>query len=441
MATASEARTTTSDSQSGSHYKMQQTLPGSCSGIVPTPSSNLNLIEPSQLLPPDEVDVFFHHLDSSGNATNSWPYPPGARPHPYRPTMCQMTAHGPTAFPDPQTQVPTQPGSCSRVFLPTARVPSSQVCRPHHFHTPIQWIESKSASNYGCSVGTPPSMWCPPFPQNHRSSVAVSMSSPVQVSQGTSSLGHPAIFPFPPTPPKDIIQDNSVKSILDPYGYADEKSLFKTGMQFSGPRTESSYTPQVEGRECINCGATSTPLWRRDGSGHYLCNACGLYHKMNGSNRPLIKPKRRLSAARRAGTSCANCHTTQTTLWRRNANGEPVCNACGLYWKLHAVNRPLSMKKDGIQTRNRKVSSKTKKGKKHNDVKQEEGKSDTSISISSGHYLSSQESMFSFPGSSVISSQMLHPSTAFSKPAIHPLHPGLFAPIVPQHPSSLSSVG
>jgi GATA-binding protein 4 len=90
------------------------------------------------------------------------------------------------------------------------------------------------------------------------------------------------------------------------------------------------------------------------GTGHYLCNACGLYHKMNGARRPLIKPQRRLAASRRLGLCCSNCGTTTTTLWRRNNEGEPVCNACGLYYKLHNVNRPLAMRKEGIQTRKRK---------------------------------------------------------------------------------------
>jgi len=52
-------------------------------------------------------------------------------------------------------------------------------------------------------------------------------------------------------------------------------------------------------------------------------------------------------------TCCTNCHTSNTPLWRRDPEGQPLCNACGLFYKLHGVVRPLSLKTDVIKKRNR----------------------------------------------------------------------------------------
>ncbi|XP_045912757.1 trans-acting T-cell-specific transcription factor GATA-3-like [Micropterus dolomieu] len=118
---------------------------------------------------------------------------------------------------------------------------------------------------------------------------------------------------------------------------------------------------EPEQRECVRCGTSSAPLWRRDAEGGHLCNTCSLRQK---PDRPLLSPKRRDAATPRKGTLCVNCSTATTTLWRRTSAGEPVCNACGLYYKLHQVNRPLAMKKDRIQTRNRRVTNQNKRSRK-----------------------------------------------------------------------------
>ncbi|KAH9283408.1 Erythroid transcription factor [Echinococcus granulosus] len=133
--------------------------------------------------------------------------------------------------------------------------------------------------------------------------------------------------------------------------------------------------------ECVNCGCINSGAWTYDGVGNYLCGYCQ-YRKnrlfqlavstpvSNISNipgtatrdcivQPVKRPKRILAhPSSRSGTICSNCKTSQTSLWRRAPEGDVVCNACGLYRKMHGRQRPLTMRRDLIQTRKRRCAKK-----------------------------------------------------------------------------------
>ena len=57
-------------------------------------------------------------------------------------------------------------------------------------------------------------------------------------------------------------------------------------------------------------------------------------------------------------TTCSNCSTTTTSTWRKDSLGLPVCNACGVYYRVHQKKRPAEWGREGISRRTRRKRSK-----------------------------------------------------------------------------------
>ncbi|KAL9876832.1 uncharacterized protein LOC119642998 isoform X1 [Glossina fuscipes] len=144
-------------------------------------------------------------------------------------------------------------------------------------------------------------------------------------------------FTFPVAAPKPLLQRDSREEPIALLKGTDEPLISKVKL--------SDCIVSTDGNECI--------------TNHYISMEDAVYDKKN--------PKNSTSAnSAQKGMSCSNCGTLTTTIWRRNIRGEIVCNACGLYFKLHGINRPHSMRRDTIHTRRRRPKDSEKSEKKRN---------------------------------------------------------------------------
>ncbi|KMV66545.1 GATA zinc finger domain-containing protein [Encephalitozoon cuniculi EcunIII-L] len=142
----------------------------------------------------------------------------------------------------------------------------------------------------------------------------------------------------------------------------------RDGYQRLAPGYDSMEMPKIarelkrkaKQRICSNCSTTSTPSWRRGDQGKsLLCNACGLYQKLHGRTRPYTVTAGGRTKALKGGHEriiCVSCNLPFFTLESKGTSSH-LCNGCLAY----ARSRGTQIGSDGGEDcRNRfngKVSS------------------------------------------------------------------------------------
>lgn len=183
-----------------------------------------------------------------------------------------------------------------------------------------------------------------------------------------SSLATPCLSPQPPSSPLLASPGSSTSvpsSITVPHSVPNTSSM-PGGEEFFAPKQKIARTKSQTNASSLlqrqlasktndtmppNSSTTNNrPTLRRKSS-----SSSSAVTSPQGSGMATSAPSGTLSKDKGAanGPSCTNCGTRTTPLWRRNPQGQPLCNACGLFQKLHGEVRPLSLKTDVIKKRNR----------------------------------------------------------------------------------------
>ncbi|GAA5923198.1 hypothetical protein JCM1841_005926 [Sporobolomyces salmonicolor] len=84
----------------------------------------------------------------------------------------------------------------------------------------------------------------------------------------------------------------------------------------------------AEAMSCANCGTDKSPLWRRNAAGLYECNACCLYFKAHGHQRPQKVVERAIGEARvqkrKAQAAGEADSTSHSSVKRPKVTGTPL---------------------------------------------------------------------------------------------------------------------
>ncbi|KAM0681518.1 hypothetical protein GINT2_000030 [Glugoides intestinalis] len=144
--------------------------------------------------------------------------------------------------------------------------------------------------------------------------------------------------------------DQKYQSVGPEYDYGADYPYYPHEEDFSIDQNFPSYyhksqvqTPKELKRKskqriCTNCQTTNTPSWRRGGNGKtLLCNACGLYQKLHNKPRPFnLNIEGRVKSVKGGPPEkmvCVSCKDFFLASQMKGSSMGSMCNECTIYYK------------------------------------------------------------------------------------------------------------
>ncbi|KAJ3094417.1 putative electron transfer flavoprotein subunit, partial [Physocladia obscura] len=178
-----------------------------------------------------------------------------------------------------------------------------------HLYHPYQQQEQQGDAGSAVGRQWTESEWKSPVGETIKTGIAV---APVAPSEATATGMHTVIE----NSSTSSSSSSSIGSISDNDasgnggGNGDGNGNEEREKEEAEAETDRNKDDKTAGNTCINCATTETPLWRRDASGNVMCNACGLHLRLHGvmrqrTSQKLIRRRVRASATAAAPSSQA----------------------------------------------------------------------------------------------------------------------------------------
>ncbi|SCV71246.1 BQ2448_2834 [Microbotryum intermedium] len=210
-----------------------------------------------------------------------------------------------------ESALPSASGSSPKLGPQLGLIKSGKPRKPRKPRAPkVKGVDAPDASTLAAASASTSTR-----PSPEQASTSASTSAAVPMPPPQTQVAYPGVAGNSlETSPEDL--GSTALSDAGPSRTIGKKNRNPHSTQLPTNGVRKIVKPEAEeghaGPICTHCSSIVTPLWRRGPDDELLCNACGLYQKLHGKSRPRAFAKQPTNSKRSSNSAAAQAAASRT---------------------------------------------------------------------------------------------------------------------------------